>query len=534
MWGALMWASERAERGLVTDGCSPEGREGIDARALLERAERAAAVIGPGGGRVALLAPAGIGFLVALFGAWRARRTVVVLSSLHPAAETTYFCDHAEVDTIVFADELHHAVRPLETSSSTPASAARTRRMLPLSELASRGARGARGAREGALGPAPRDDDDALVLYTSGTTSRPKGARLTQRNLAVQAALLRDAWAFGPHDRLVHALPLHHLHGLNIAMLTALLAGASVDLQPKFDAHAVLDALGAPAGSTRRPEARPVLMAVPTMLRRLLATFDGEAAEVRARWQRSLGALRLTTSGSAALATPISARWRELSGEVPLERFGMTEIGAGTSMRLDRPRLAGSAGWALDTVEVRAVDEAGRPLAPGLAGGDGELQIRGPSVFPGYDFDEAATRAAFAEDGWFRSGDLVCFDANDGAMRVRGRLSVDVLKSGGYKISALEIEAVLREHAAIDDVAVIGVPDPEWGDRVVAAVVTRPGHTIDEAELRSFCKEHLAPYKVPKQVVVLAELPRNVVGKVVKPRLVELVVSRIGPEPPAR
>jgi malonyl-CoA/methylmalonyl-CoA synthetase len=200
----------------------------------------------------------------------------------------------------------------------------------------------------------------------------------------------------------------------------------------------------------------------------------------------------------------------------------MTEIGVGTSMRLDRPRVPGSAGWALDTVEVRAVDEAGRVLP---AGHDGELQIRGPSVFPGYDFDEAATGAAFADDGWFRSGDLVAFD-DDGAMRVRGRLSVDVLKSGGYKISALEIEAVLREHSSVDDVAVVGVPDAEWGDRVVAVVVPRAGHDVHEEALRSFCKERLAPYKVPKQVVAIAELPRSVVGKVLKPRVVEWLRSR--------
>jgi malonyl-CoA/methylmalonyl-CoA synthetase len=533
MSSALDRAVARAPGGWI---CDPTGA--VDLATLHARSERAAAVIarrGRPGGRVALLAPSGIGFLVALFGAFRARRPVVVLSTLHPPAETTYFCDHAGVEQVLFDDALAAAALPLARPSR---GVGEPRALVPLSALDDAGAFA--GAFRGAgspLGEGPHPDDDALVLYTSGTTSHPKGARLTHRNLAVQAAILRHAWRWSPADRLVHSLPLHHLHGLNIALLTALLAGASVDLHPKFDAHALFEALAppdrddAPGLRAALSATRPVLMTVPTILRRLIATFDEGRDDVRARWSRSLATLRLTTSGSAALATPVSGRWRELTGEVPLERFGMTEIGVGTCMRLDRPRVAGSAGWPLDTVEVRAVDEQGRALPPGH---DGELLIRGPSVFPGYDLDEEATRAAFVADHpgvgpaggpWFRSGDLVCFE-DDGSMRVKGRLSVDVLKSGGYKISALEVEAVLREAPSIDDVAVVGLPDADWGDRVVAAVVVHPGASFDEAALRALCRERLAAYKVPKQIAAVAELPRNVVGKVVKPRVVELLSAR--------
>lgn len=521
MWSALERAAEFAPRSWISE--PTRGAGGLDVATLRARAERAAAVIGGAGragGRVALLAPSGVGFLIALFGALRARRAVVVLSSLHPPAETTYFCDHADVEAVLYDDSTRGAAAPLARAAD-----GRARRMISLSALDPGGA-----APPYAGGP-PRADDDALVLYTSGTTSHPKGARLSHRNLAVQAAILRDAWRWSPADRLVHALPLHHLHGLNIALLTALLAGASVELHPRFDAHALFDALGAPSRAPSGEEARPVLMAVPTMLRRLVQAFDAEAPEARARWARGLSTLRLTTSGSAALATPVASRWRELTGEVPLERFGMTEIGVGTCMRLDAPRVAGSAGWPLASVEVRAVDEEGAALP---AGHDGELEIRGPSVFPGYDGDDEATRAAFVPDAggaWFRSGDLVSFEA-DGSMRVKGRLSVDVLKSGGYKISALEIEAALREEPSIDDVAVVGLPDADWGDRVVAAVVLRPGYALDEAALRAFCRERLAPYKVPKQIAAVAELPRNVVGKVVKPRVVSLLTSRLATTPP--
>jgi acyl-CoA synthetase (AMP-forming)/AMP-acid ligase II len=255
MWGALTCA----ERG----GVIADPHERADVRDVVARAERAASTIGRGEGRVAVLAPSGVPFLVALFGAWRARRTVVVLSTLHPLAETTYFCDHAEVDVVVFADELREQAVALATSTS-----GRSRRLVPTSSL-----------EEGApmRGDGPRADDDALVLYTSGTTSRPKGARLTHGNLAVQAGVLREAWAWSPRDRLVHALPLHHLHGLHIALLTAILAGASVDVIPKFDAHAMLDALAGPPSSSRDATS-PVLMAVPTMLRRLVQAFDAADA----------------------------------------------------------------------------------------------------------------------------------------------------------------------------------------------------------------------------------------------------------------
>jgi malonyl-CoA/methylmalonyl-CoA synthetase len=492
---------------------------GVDAATLLARIDRAAShLLGSArdlrGRRVAVLAPSGASFLVALFGAFRAGAAVVVLSPLHPVAETRYFCDHARVDTIVFDPSLESLAAPLAHDDH-----GKPRRMLTVASLTL-----ASTAPPIDL-PPPRLDDDALVLYTSGTTAKPKGARITHGNLAVQAELLRAAWRWSPDDRLVHALPLHHLHGLGIALFTALSAGAAVEMHARFDAHRVWESIAVPRAGLEPCE--PVLMTVPTMLMRLLSTFDEADASTQRRWTAGARTLRLVTSGSAALASTIAARWASIAGEPPLERFGMTEIGVGTANRIDGPRTPGVAGFPLETVEIRIVDEAGRDVEDGV---EGELLVRGPSLFPGYDDDERATRAAFTDGdparGFFRTGDSVVMERGVG-MRVRGRLSVDVLKSGGYKISALEIEEVLRAHADVRDVAVVGMPDPEWGDLVTAVVVMREGANLDEASLRSFARERLAPYKVPKRVVFLDALPRNVVGKVVKPSLVASLAAAL-------
>jgi malonyl-CoA/methylmalonyl-CoA synthetase len=350
----------------------------------------------------------------------------------------------------------------------------------------------------------PADGDAALQLYTSGTTGKPKGAVITHANLATQQALLGEAWAWRPDDVLLHVLPLHHMHGLAIALLSAVGAGAATRFLPAFNAAATWDAM----------EEATVFMAVPTIHAKLFAALDAADDAARARWTHGARGLRLVTSGSAALPVTVGERWRELSGAYPLERFGMTEIGVGTSNPLEPAgRRPGTVGKPLPTVETRVVDD--------------ELWIAGPSVFAEYHGKPEATREAFVDEGgarWFRTGDTVARDP-DGYVRILGRTSVDILKSGGYKLSALEIEEALREHAAVAEVAVVGVPDETWGERVVACVVPRAGRDAEctEDALRGFVRERLAPYKAPRQVVLMRELPRNAVGKVLKPELKKLV-----------
>ncbi|MEO8877157.1 MAG: acyl-CoA synthetase, partial [Polyangiaceae bacterium] len=363
----------------------------------------------------------------------------------------------------------------------------------------------------------PSPDADALQLYTSGTTGKPKGAILTHANLDANTALLRTAWGITESDILLHTLPLHHTHGLVVALLTTLSAGGHVRMLGDFDAASVWNEM---ANAT-------TFMAVPTIYSKLFAAFDSTDENTRARWVQSARNLRLATSGSAALPVTLAERWREIAGKIPLERYGMTEIGMALSNPLEGERKPGFVGKPLPSVDTKIVTPEGG------AENEGELWVRGPSVFRGYFEREQATREAFSEadssgEKWFMTGDTVR-RAEDGTLKILGRTSIDILKSGGYKLSALEIEEVLREHDAVAEVAVIGVPDEEWGDRVVACIVAAPGKEDRCAteEIRRFCKQKLAAYKVPKNAIVVEALPRNAMGKVVKAELVKIATKSL-------
>ena len=453
------------------------------------------------GRRVAILLPPGAAWIEAFLGVLEGGGIAVPLCPIHPPAELAWFAADAGADLAVVAEELDDRASLLAKIPGL--------RILRPAELRAAEPRDAGG--EGVQG-----GDTALLLYTSGTTGKPKGAMITHANLAIQGELLRGAWGCGPGDTLLHALPLHHLHGLGISLLTALLAGAGVRFLPRFDARRVWEALGG-GGIT-------VWMAVPTMYQKLLDAFDAEDDATRSRWTAGARALRLSTSGSAALPVTLAGRWSAIAGAIPLERFGMTEIGVGMSNPLEvGGRRAGSVGPPLPTVGARIVGDDGHDHETG----PGELYIRGPSVFAGYWQRDQATRDAFAADPgggerWFKTGD-VAERSSDGYIRLLGRTSVDILKSGGYKLSALEIEEALRENPAVAEVAVVGLPDEVWGDRVVAVVVPAPGgaEACAAEPLRAWAKDRLAPYKIPREVRVVEALPRNAMGKVVKPELVK-------------
>ena len=274
-------------------------------------------------------------------------------------------------------------------------------------------------------------------------------------------------------------------------------------------------------------------MAVPTVYRRLIEAWEQADTDTQARWSQGAKACRLMISGSAALPVPTLERWEEITGQRLLERYGMTEIGMGLSNSLLGERRPGHVGRPLPGVEIRLVGDDGAtiPEADGAASSGagtsegGEIQVRGPTVFKEYWRRSDAMAEAFTSDGWFRTGDRAV--VHDGAYRILGRSSVDILKTGGEKVSALEIEDVLRGHPAVRDCAVVGVQDEEWGDRVCAAVVIQDRKGAEEgapepAELRAFLKERLAPWKVPKDVLVVDDLPRNAMGKVTKPAVKEL------------
>jgi malonyl-CoA/methylmalonyl-CoA synthetase len=496
------------ERIVVLDDAGRHGyaevvRDALAVRAALLRR----GALGPGE-RVGLLIHPSAAFVSAFFGVLLAGGCVVVLSPLHPLPESRYFCEDAGVRTVIASAPLMDQARALVASV----------RALELHDVASMLRRVATD-HVGAVADAVPESSPALQLYTSGTTGKPKGAVLTHGNIGIQQRLVAESWGFSENDVLLHALPLHHMHGLAIALLTAIGAGAAVRLR-SFDAPAIWEEM---ADAT-------VFMGVPAMYHRLFAAFDAAGAEERHRWEAGAKKLRLATSGSAALPVTLAERWKCVTGTIPLERFGMTEIGVGITNSLAGPRFAGCVGLPLPTVETRIVAEDGPKDDDAEVG---ELWIRGPSVFAGYHERSEETKKAFVPDpngAWFRTGDTVTRDpALPGApFRILGRTSVDILKSGGYKLSALEIEEVLREHAAVAEAAVIGIADEAWGERVVACVVRHPHVSCEPNELRTFVRERLAAYKVPKDVLFLAELPKNALGKVIKPELARQI-ARLEP-----
>jgi malonyl-CoA/methylmalonyl-CoA synthetase len=355
--------------------------------------------------------------------------------------------------------------------------------------------------------------DPAIIGYTSGTTGAPKGAVLTHGNVLAGAASVRVAWRWSRDDRLVLCLPLFHMHGLGVGLHGTLLAGASAVLLDGFEVDVVLDAV--------REHGATLFFGVPTMYHRLAASE--RVAE--------LAPLRLCVAGSAALPAALHRRLEDAAGVRVLERYGMTETVMLVSNPYDGERRAGTVGFPLPGVELRiaAVDAAGdreplasEPLASeppagvaGVAGVAGEIEVRGPNVFAGYWNRPDATSVSFTSDGWFRTGDVGEVDA-DGYVRIVGR-SKELIISGGFNVHPREVEDVLAEHPAIAEVAVAGRPSAEWGEEVTAFVVPRTGTTAPRLEeLREWARSQLAPYKLPRALVVVDSLPRNALGKVVK------------------
>jgi malonyl-CoA/methylmalonyl-CoA synthetase len=361
-------------------------------------------------------------------------------------------------------------------------------------------------------------DRRASMVYTSGTTGKPKGVVATHANITAQIESLIAAWEWTREDRTLLVLPLHHVHGIINVVCCALWSGATVEILPRFDADAAWDRIAS--------RDLTIFTAVPTTYYRLIQWWESAPPDVQHARSSGCRAMRLMMSGSAALPRQVLDRWKEISGHVLLERYGMTEVGMALANPLHGERRPGYVGSPLPGVSVRLVNERDEPVAEGEAG---EVQLRGPGVFSEYWRRPDSTRDAFV-GGWFRTGDIAVVDA--GAYRLLGRSSVDIIKSGGDKISALEVEEVLRTHPAIAECAVVGIDDPEWGQRVCVAVETRPSCALSLAELREWAKSRMAPYKMPKNLLCVSKLPRNAMGKIVKPELATFFARPAPPERP--
>jgi malonyl-CoA/methylmalonyl-CoA synthetase len=445
--------------------------------------------------RVAFLVKPGMDWVAIALGIWRAGGVAVPLAVSHPPPELDYVIRDAEAAIVVSDDEFAPAIGPLARTAGADFVTAAGLGMTTT-------------APDEVSEPAVAADRRALILYTSGTTGRPKGVVTTHDRVAAQTAMLVDAWRWTRADRTLLVLPLHHVHGIVNVVACAIWAGAVCEMHPAFDAAAAWARLG--SGEIT------LFTAVPTVFHRLIAAYDAATDVDRQQWSRGCRQARLMMSGSAALPVALLDRWRAISGHVLLERYGMTEVGMALANPLAGERHPGRVGRPLPGVEIRIVDAGGNAVAPGTPG---EIELRGPGVFLEYWRRPEATAAAF-RDGWFRTGDVGVVEA--GVYRLLGRADIDIIKTGGYKVSALEIEDVLRLHPAVADCAVVGVADPEWGERVCAAIEAAPDASPDREALQDWARGQLAPYKIPRAVRFVPALPRNAMGKVVKPAVAAL------------
>ncbi|MGZ3682742.1 MAG: acyl-CoA synthetase [Bdellovibrionota bacterium] len=414
---------------------------------------------------VGILAPSSLEFAAALKGIWKAGAIAVPLQPNHPVPELEYILADSGLEKFFFHESCAELARSLKAEA------------IPIRKIM------------GSPVSHPSEGDAALMIYTSGTTSRPKGVITTYGGLDAQIGSLRQAWGWTAQDRILNVLPLHHVHGLVNVLACALASGATCELGEKFD----------PAYVWKRFQWTTLFMAVPTIYAKLIQFW--ESSDEQAPLSAAAAKLRLMVSGSAALPAPVSHAWLRITGHCLLERYGMTEIGMALSNPLHGVRKIGTVGKSLPGVSVRLLE--------------GEIQVKGPTVFR--EYWRKPSQDCFTADGWFKTGDIAEIDA-EGYYRILGRASQDILKSGGYKISALEIESALLENSQVIEAAVVGVPSDLWGEQVAAAYVG----SAEPEELAAWLKEKIAAYKVPSLWKKVAALPRNAMGKALKPEIKKL------------
>jgi malonyl-CoA/methylmalonyl-CoA synthetase len=434
--------------------------------------------------QIAFMVNPGFDYVAVQWGIWRAGAMAVPLCLTYPFPSLQYVLEDAQVSQVVLSPEYAPLLREYCEENDMVLHVLGEISFPEMVEL-----------------PIVTPEHPALMLYTSGTTSNPKGVVLTHDNLNAQMEHLIRAWQWTSEDHILCVLPLHHVHGVVNVVGCALYAGAKLSFLPQFSPQELFRAF--------QEDDLSLFMAVPTIYYKLIAYWEGLPEAEQLVFTNAMKKFRLMVCGSAALPVTIMEKWKAISGHTLLERYGMTEIGMAISNPYTGERRAGYIGQPLPGVEVRLVDDAHRPV---VAGEMGEIHVRGRNVFSRYWRRPDQTRDAFTPDGWFKTGDMAVVE--DGYYRITGRNSVDIIKSGGYKLSALEIEEVLRTYTGIADVAVVGIPDEEWGEKVVAALTV--SQAIDLEQLNVWIRGQMAAYKTPKKYLVVDELPRNAMGKVVK------------------
>ena len=452
--------------------------------------------------RIAILLPASLHYVVSLHGIWLAGGIAVPLNPASQVPELEYFLANSGATDLLTAgddpaalselcDRLGVTLRSVDALLHTGATLT-PHKPTPLKPLT------------------PNQNRRAMILFTSGTTSKPKGVVITHASLAAQITTLTKAWCWQEQDVIPLFLPLHHIHGIVNILSCALWVGATVHLFPHFDLQRISQQVG--QGSYT------LFMGVPTIYVKLLehlSRLNQADAEILCNGFRRM---RLNVCGSAACPKPLFEQWQSLTGQTLLERYGMTETGMIISNPYTGERRPGHVGQALPGMEVQLFDEHNAPLnQEDIAG---EIRVKGEGVFQEYWNNPSATAKSFKQ-GWFCTGDIAILEA--GYYRIIGRDQIDIIKSGGYKLSALEIESTLLAHPDIAECAVIGVEDPLWGESVMAVIVLTEGRSLTYEALKHWCKGEMSAYKIPKAITIQSALPRNAMGKVVKPALKKLL-----------
>lgn len=520
--------------------------------------------------KVAFLCNNDISYILSQWATWMSGQVALPLSASHPVELLEFYIQDSETNLIITTPQFEEKLKPLADKLKKPL------HIIDQSNLID--AEATNLDEEQLLASLPAGSfykkSPAMYLYTSGTTSKPKGVQVSYANIESQVAGLQHAWNIQPTDTILHTLPLHHTHGVINALLLPLNAGGKVIMLPKFESDNVWSYLL----NINMPQKDrvTVYMGIPTSYNYLIQEYDklfsksSQMTEyIKTHCQNKI---RLMISGSAPLPSTIFQRWKDITGHKLLERYGMTEIGMCLSNPLIedkvRQRLPGFVGQPLPGVKVRIAnsenakdilveasgeynkgfwsqeqeDKAVLKIKPGLASDAeiiGSLQVQGPSVFKEYWNRAEATKQAFTDDGWFVTGDTACYDPTVNSFKIMGRNSVDIIKSRGYKISALEIETKLLENPLVEDCAVLGVPDEVLGQRIVALIVRRElktngEETVTEADrllaLRKWCESKFASYSMPTLTIV-SKIPRNQLGKVNKAELVKDFVKKVNEIP---
>lgn len=489
--------------------------------------------------RIAFLCPNEVSYVIAQWAGWLSGNIVVPLHRNHPTLHLEYYIKDSQCALVVTTKVYEEKIAPITTKLNIRLLVFNfgqlpEKQMLPSTEAV-------------VQDQAFFETADAMFLYTSGTTGPPKAAVLSHKNIYSMVVNMVDRWRWTRLDVILHALPLHHTHGVVNALLCPLQVGACVVLMQQFDAKEIWKRLLTTDIKEKRAN---IYMGVPTMYVKLLEEYDAQFAK-HSRAREFLRAtckerIRLMVTGSSPLPEPIFKRWEEITGHQLLERYGMTETGMNMTMPLDGPRVPGYVGVPFPTVEVRiAKHNAYAPIGydiiaegtvaqtkvtPGMEYEEGELLVKGPSVFKGYWNKPEATKAAFTKDGWFKTGDTVIFQ--DGMYKIQGRTSVDILKCGGYKVSALDVERHLLSHPNIIDCVVVGVADVVYFQKIAAVVTLKDNSKqMTLSDLREWCKDRMAPYMMPTMLKIVDAMPRNLMGKVNKK---DILKTMFGSEKPIK